>query len=376
MKKIAIVTGIILISLMLVWTLGCAKPAPAPKPAPATTPAPAPAPAPKPTATPTPTPIPTPAQVIQWKTLSPWDEKNPSVAFFVLPWMQKVNTKAKGELVIKWGAGPESVAVFQQIDSAKSGLFEAWFTHPGYNATHFGVVQAMDQIWCSPAERREIGLTQIANEYLEKKHGMKYMGYHSGFPYRLYLNKKIDKADLTGMKIRVAATYEPFVKGLGGATVSITPAETYSALERGVVDGIAWVASGLFTQMKFYEVCKYQVSPVFGDGVHPLLITLAAWNKLPSHLQKIVTEAMEEQEVESRIVLNKMYLDEEADLKRRGVAEIPLSPAEADKLLRVYYDKTFEYLIHWDPDTGNKMKAICDKWIAKNGLKYGGLVTK
>ena len=51
--------------------------------------------------------------------------------------------------------------------------------------------------------------------------------------------------DLTGKKMRTTPLYTPFFKAMGATTKNISPAEVYTALERGVVDGLAWPEGGV-----------------------------------------------------------------------------------------------------------------------------------
>ena len=53
-------------------------------------------------------------------------------------------------------------------------------------------------------------------------------------PFHLYLNKKIDKPDLTGLKIRITPVYRDFFQALNANVVTTPPGEVYTALERGV----------------------------------------------------------------------------------------------------------------------------------------------
>ncbi len=59
-------------------------------------------------------------------------------------------------------------------------------------------------------------------------------------PFHIYLNKKIDKPDFTGLKIRVTPVYRDIVQALGGTPITTPPGEVYTALERGVADGYGW----------------------------------------------------------------------------------------------------------------------------------------
>ena len=78
-------------------------------------------------------------------------------------------------------------------------------------------------------------------------------------PFHIYLNKKIDKLDFTGLKIRVTPVYKDIVEALGGTTVTTAPGEVYTALERGVVDGYGWPITGIF-DLGWEKVTKFRSS--------------------------------------------------------------------------------------------------------------------
>src|SRR5678816_157464 len=50
----------------------------------------------------------------------------------------------------------------------------------------------------------------------------------------LYLTKKIDKPDLTGLKIRITPVYREFFQAMNAQVMTTPPGEVYTALERGV----------------------------------------------------------------------------------------------------------------------------------------------
>ncbi len=79
-------------------------------------------------------------------------------------------------------------------------------------------------------------------------------------PFHIYLNKKIDKLDFTGLKIRVTPVYKDVVEALGGTTVTTAPGEVYTALERGVVDGYGWPVTGIF-DLGWEKVTKFRLEP-------------------------------------------------------------------------------------------------------------------
>ena len=85
--------------------------------------------------------------------------------------------------------------------------------------------------------------------------------------------------DLQGRKIRGTPSYHTVIGMLGASPVVLPGGEVYSALEKGVVDGAAWPASGVLG-MRWYEVAKYMLRPSFGLSHYLFLMNLNAWNRL------------------------------------------------------------------------------------------------
>jgi TRAP-type C4-dicarboxylate transport system substrate-binding protein len=67
-------------------------------------------------------------------------------------------------------------------------------------------------------------------------------------------------------------------------------AETYAALEKGVVDGACWTSIGILPA-KFYEVNKYLVRPTFGPSNILILMNLNRWKGLSAEDRMAVDEA-------------------------------------------------------------------------------------
>ena len=71
-----------------------------------------------------------------------------------------------------------------------------------------------------------------------------------------------------GKKVRSIPLYDPILQELRRATpVTTSPAEAYTALERGVVDGLGWPDIGLF-DYKFHEQAKFVMAPSFYTTAH------------------------------------------------------------------------------------------------------------
>jgi TRAP-type C4-dicarboxylate transport system substrate-binding protein len=179
------------------------------------------------------------------------------------------------------------------------------------------------------------------------------------------LKKKIDKADLTGLKIRTSPFYDPMIKDLGGAPVRIAGGEIYTALEKGVVDGACWPAMGAL-DYKWYEVAKYMVRPRFGEPVELILVNLNSWNRLPKDLQDLLTKIATEIEAKGRAAMVSSFENEEKELQKRGMELLLLPAKEAEKYLNAFYERSWEELIlKRDSEFGPRLKEAVDRMRKK-----------
>jgi TRAP-type C4-dicarboxylate transport system substrate-binding protein len=98
-------------------------------------------------------------------------------------------------------------------------------------------------------------------------------------------------ADAKGRKWRVYnPTMSAACQALGATPVVIAFPETYSALQKGVIDagygGVTWVYA-----YKWHEVAKYVTKVDFGLPPTGLFVNKKAFDKLPPDLQQVVVKA-------------------------------------------------------------------------------------
>ena len=124
-----------------------------------------------------------------------------------------------------------------------------------------------------------------------EKGNMQYLGRMvENQPFHIYTNKKIDKPDLTGLKIRITPVYREFFQALGANVITTPPGEVYTALERGVVDGYGWPIGGIF-DLNWHEKTKFRVDPGFYDAEVSLIMNLPAYKKLSRRAARLPGEA-------------------------------------------------------------------------------------
>lgn len=89
----------------------------------------------------------------------------------------------------------------------------------------------------------------------------------------------------------------------------LPPAEIYSALEKGVVDGAAWPVIGAL-DYGWYEVAGYFLRPTFGTATYMILMNLGTWTGLDEAEQTMLLEQGAALEVSSIDTLAEVALTE------------------------------------------------------------------
>ncbi len=96
--------------------------------------------------------------------------------------------------------------------------------------------------------------------------------------------------DFKGLKIRTATpSVTQALKIFGAAPVNMPITETYTALERGVVDGTVVPWEGVAT-FKLNELLKYSTPAKFYTVTMALLMNKKKWDSLPEDVKKVISE--------------------------------------------------------------------------------------
>src|SRR5262245_20576710 len=195
--------------------------------------------------------------------------------------IQDINKRGAGKIRINYlGGAPKVMNPFEVVKNLKDGVVDmanansAFFTNVVPEADAFKLAEL------SIAELRQNGGWAYMNKLLNEKAHAYFLGNHLEFiTFNIYLNKPIEKASLAGLKIRVTPIYRSMVEALGGTAITSQPAEVYTLMERGTVDGFGWPTAGIF-DYSWQKVTKYRVEPAFYSAALHTIINLNVWDKL------------------------------------------------------------------------------------------------
>jgi TRAP-type transport system periplasmic protein len=275
-------------------------------------------------------------------------------------WIQKVNAEGRGTLQLNFIGGPKAIPTFEVGNAVKTGVVDIAMSTGAFYTNLMPEADALKLTQLPAAELRRNGAYDYINKVWNEKANMVYLArVVEDTPFHLYINKKIDKPDLTGMKLRITPVYRDFFQALGATVVQIAPGEVYTALERGVVDGYGWPIHGLF-DLNWQEHTKYRVDPGFYNAEVSLIVNLDKWKALTPAQRAYLTRqalAFEAQNGEWK----KYNADETQRQAKAGIQAIGFDAATSKQYVDKAYEVGWASIIKASPEHGPKMKALFSK---------------
>jgi TRAP-type transport system periplasmic protein len=296
------------------------------------------------------------AQEITLKVVSAFPETSTYVKRLEA-WIARANDEGKGTVRLNFIGGPKAIPTFEVGNAVRTGVVDVAMSTGAFYTNVFLESDALKLTQMPIAEQRKNGAYDYINRVWNQKGNMQYLARiveHQ--PFHLYLNKKIETPDLTGLKIRVTPVYRDFFTALGATVMQTAPGEVYTALERGVVDGYGWPIGGIF-DLNWHERTKFRVDPGFYDAEVSLLVNLDTWKKLTPAQRDLLTR--QTLALEGQNDFWKTFAQDE--IKRQAKAGIQVIRFEGAQA-RQYVDKAYEAawagVIKASPEHGPKLREL------------------
>jgi TRAP-type C4-dicarboxylate transport system substrate-binding protein len=271
--------------------------------------------------------------------------------------IEKVNKDGKGVIQINYIGGPRAMPPFEVGNAVRSKVVDIANVTGAFYTNLLPEADALKLISKPMSEQRKNGTWELLNELHNQKLNSYYLArqFHN-VPFHIYLNKKIDKLDFTGLKIRVTPVYRDIVQALGGTPITTPPGEVFTALERGVADGYGWPITGIF-DLGWEKVTKFRMDPAFYSVEVNVLVNLDVWKGLNDKQRKVLSDAalwLEGLDSEN-VAAIKAEREKQA---KAGIQTIDFGPAESKKFLDRANDVGWQSVIAKSPETGKKLRAL------------------
>jgi len=212
----------------------------------------------------------------------------------MVPWAKMLEEKSGGRLKVTIYPGSTLGKPADHYDMVVNGIADMAFTSPGYTPGRFPLISVAElPLLFKSGKGGSVATWSLFDKYFKNEFkDVKVLWIWVHPPGHFHLAKKpVHKLeDLAGLKIRAATPMlTTMVKALGATPVSIPAPDTYTALERGTVDGtiFPWEAISSF---KLAEVLKYHAA--VGLYAAPLFTFMnqKKYDSLPADLRKVIDD--------------------------------------------------------------------------------------
>lgn len=301
-------------------------------------------------------------EAITLKAVAPYNP-NMYLSKPIFIFKEVVEKETNGRVKINIIGAEDAVPSLQQFDALRNGVLDVIVGITSYYSGTVPEGLALLYTRQLPSEQRKSGLYELMRKIHLEKGGVIYLANAGGTPgtaFRLYLRKKVDKADFTGLKIRVSPVYTALVQALNGTPVSIPFSDTYASLERGVVDGFGSTYAGI-TDYGLHEVSKYVVDHAFYSLNEVILINKQKWESLPQDVRTQLEALAPKFEKAVEQYMGNFIKNEDELLKSKKMEFIRFSPADAKKYTDLAYTAGWKDFLQKNQKDGPQIKALAEK---------------
>lgn len=302
---------------------------------------------------------PTLAQEVTLKLVSAFAENGIYVQR-LQPWIAKVNAEGKGVLQINFLGGPKAIPTFEAGNAVKTGVVDMAMNTGAFYTNVMPEADFLKLTQIPIAEQRKNGAFDAINKVWNERGNMQYLARMvENQPFHIYTNKKVDKPDLSGQKIRISPVYRDFFQALNANVITTPPGEVYTALERGVVDGYGWPIGGIF-DLNWHEKTKFRIDPGFYDAEVSLIMNLAAYKKLNDVQRNYLQKQLLALEAENTF-WEKYATTETARQQAAGIQTISFDAATAKAFRAKAYDIGWAGAAKQSPEVAARFKTLFSK---------------
>jgi TRAP-type mannitol/chloroaromatic compound transport system substrate-binding protein len=285
-----------------------------------------------------------------WRMVTSWPKRLPGPGMSAERVASRIAGMSAGRLTVEVHAAGEIVPALEVLDAVGAGVAQMGHTAAFYwsgkmpAATFFTTMPFGLPPW-EHAAWIELGGGQALWDELYEPFGTKpFMGGNSGMQMGGWFKREIDsRADLQGLKLRIAGLGSEVLARLGALPQITPPAEIYPALQNGVVDGAEFLGPWSDGALALYRVAPYYYWPGFTkpNGTGECLVNLGAWHALPDDLKAVVAHACEsehsfayyESEWENARALQRLVAEHDVQLRRWPDDILTAARQASDELL-------------------------------------------
>jgi TRAP-type C4-dicarboxylate transport system substrate-binding protein len=263
-----------------------------------------------------------------------------TISQFNVWWAKEIEKRTSGRVKFEYFWAGSLVKARDLAKAAGRGICDVALLATGYTRASFPLTGIYEAVYITEkpdAACRAMSELYETREELKaewKNNKLKLLFFDMLGPNIFgFRNKVASLEELQGLKIRTSGKMTEVAKRLGATAVSMSSAEVYEAMDRGLLDGYTNTSLASAATRSFPEVAPYMLDPRMGNyACIETVMNLRTWNNLPSDIKDIISQVSKEvleKSVEIMMadedrVMEKMHTDWNATL-------YALSPEQVEK---------------------------------------------
>lgn len=258
---------------------------------------------------------------------------------------KRINEKTNGAIEILTFPQGQLATYKDGLEYVSRGAHFISVEDPSYLGDYVPDYQALvgPMLYSSFEEYQELLKTDLVKdmEMKAEEKGIKILGLDFIFGFRNIMTNKVIETpqDLKGLKLRTPGSklFIDSINSMGAIATSLPFAETMSAVQQGVVDGLE---GSEFTNIgnKVYEVAKNVALTKHFLGTCGAYINLELWNSIPKEYQDIIQNEFTYGAQEMIQIMNESYDQTVEELKANGVKFNEVDQEAFSKLTESVYE--------------------------------------
>jgi len=293
--------------------------------------------------------------------------------------LKELETRSNGAVRVRryWAQSLNKVG--EHLAALRDGTSEMSLISPPYYHAQLPVTRGLD--WYYRINRADTmhrvcrdlyEQFQPLRDEWEKRYGIKVMYWTNWYYCPLVTREPLKSIeDIRGKRFRGVGASNDVITRLGGTAIPMAGPEVYTALERGVLDGVSGFDFLSAVAYKLHEIAPYFTN--IGDGAHSaaaVCINMRVWNAFPESIKKICNDLVAE-------IYTAKYTEIYADTAQRYVKTVLAEGAKFASLPETEIAKA-RTLVQpaqtqlWLDNVakpagidGERMQALIDQLIAK-----------
>ena len=250
-------------------------------------------------------------------------------------WIAKIEKETSGRVKIKPYWGGSIIGAKDAMEELRQDAVDIAFANPSTSRSGFPILKA-SYLFFYGADQRVGGkvFKELLKEFpeIEKEYtGLKVIAW-GGSTHQLVARKPIRKIDdLKGARLKVVGDISASLKDLGVEGMSISNAEVYVDLQKGILDGLLTPVEAI-ESLKLAEVAKYvTLINFYRSHSGTRMFNLTKWNSLPPDIKKVFEDNIDwyGQETDAEFDRRNQHAIDSG--KKLGVEFIPISKEEMAK---------------------------------------------